>query len=358
MVKHSLLVNEFQKFINATKSGKRCKLSGERIKFSSIENYKYILKLLREFELYTGKELEILYNSGQNIRILQNEKRYWAKFYKEFSEFLYRQKGCHDNFCGHIFKIIKCFFRYLKQQKLINLNPFYENFYVKKEDIRIISLLPGQLAFLILDKTFHEQLNTTLQKTKNAFVFGCTTALRFSDLMNLRVRNVEKINNEYFLDYLSVKTSTPVKLKLPAFAVEVFYSFALQKHLNEKVFPQISLTNFNKHLKKIGELAGWKQPIGKYRTTNGYVEELKNKNKIYRFCDLLSSHVMRKTGITFLLMLGLPEYLVRKVSGHAAHSPSFFRYVNFAQSFMNDELNRAHRNLLALYHDDKATAER
>lgn len=182
------------------------------------------------------------------------------------------------------------------------------------------------------------------------FVFGCVTALRFSDLMNLRVRNLEKIKNDYFLDYLSVKTSTPVKLKLPLFAVEIFNSFAVHKHLNAKVFPAISLTNFNKHLKKIAACAGWNEPIGKFRAINGEAGELKNRHKIFRFCDLMSSHVMRKTGITFLLMLGLPEFLVRKVSGHAAHSPSFFRYVNFAQSFMNDELSRAHTQLLALYH--------
>lgn len=350
MVKQLLFVSEFQKFINATKSGKRTKLSGAKIKPATIENYRNVLKLLSAFEQYTNKELTIAYNTGGNTQVLQHEKRYWAKFYREFSDFLYLQKGCHDNFCGHVFKIIKCFFRYLKQQRFINLNSFYENFYVKREDIRVISLLPGQLSFLILDKTFHEQLKPCLRKTKDMFVFGCATALRFSDLMNLRVRNLEKNQSDYFLNYRSLKTSTPVQLKLPWFAVEIFNANAGRKYVNEKVFTAISLTNFNKHIKKIGELAGWKEPIGKYRTINSEAVEMKNGNKICRFCDLMSSHVMRKTGITFLLMLGLPEYLVRKVSGHAAHSPSFFRYVNFAQSFINDELSIAHQKLLGLYH--------
>ncbi|MBD0288071.1 MAG: hypothetical protein ICV79_21995 [Flavisolibacter sp.] len=58
---------------------------------------------------------------------------------------------------------------------------------------------------------------------------------------------------------------------------------------------------------------------------------------------------MRKTGITVLLMLGMPEYLVRKISGHASHSKEFFRYVNFAQSYITDELDKAHQKLLSLY---------
>lgn len=349
MVKQIPLISQFEKFINATSSGRRCKLSGERIKSSTIENYRNVQKLLNEFEQYSGKELLIFYNTGHNTRIMQKEKKYWAGFYREFTLFLYKTKGCHDNFCGHVFKIIKCFFRYLKKEKLENLNTYYESFFVKREDIRIISLLPEQLSFLILDKQFHEQLKPALRKTKDVFVFGCTTALRFSDLLNLRVRNLEKINDEYFLDYMSLKTATPVKTKLPLFAAAIFCSFARNKKLNAKVFPAIALTNFNKHLKKIAALAGWTQPIGKFRRVNGQPQEQKNNNRIYRFCDLLSSHVMRRTGITFLLMLGMPEYLVRKVSGHAAHSPSFFRYVNFAQSFMNNELNQAHSKLLALY---------
>ncbi len=350
MVQHIQFITQFEKFIAASGSGKRCKPSGEKLKPSTVKNYTYILKLLQEFETYTGKELLILYNTGDNNRMLQREKTYWAKFYKDFTRFLYFKKGCHDNFCGHVFKIIKCFFRYLKNVKMINLNPFYERFYVKREDIRVISLLPEQLAFLILDKPFHQQLNRNLRTSKDAFVFGCTTALRFSDLMNLRVRNLEKINNEYFLNYVSVKTETPVKVKLPMYAVDIFFSFSKRKSLQSKVFPPIALSNFNNRLKKIGALATWTQPIGKFRKMNGRSVEQKRKTLLYRFCDLLSSHVMRKTGITFLLALGMPEYLVRKISGHSAHSPSFFRYVNFAQSFMNDELNTAHRKLLMLYH--------
>lgn len=116
-----------------------------------------------------------------------------------------------------------------------------------------------------------------------------------------------------------------------------------------KVFPAISLFWFNELLRRIGEIAGWTNPLGKFRSVNGVRSEQKKGYRTYRFCDLLSSHVMRKTGITFLLMMGMPEYLVRKISGHAAHSPSFFRYVNFAQSYITEEINKAHTKLLSLY---------
>lgn len=70
-------------------------------------------------------------------------------------------------------------------------------------------------------------------------------------------------------------------------------------------------------MKAIGHLAGWTNEIGKERSKRGVRKELKNKGKTYRFCDLMSSHMMRRTAITTLLVNGMPEPLVRKISGHA-----------------------------------------
>ena len=49
---------------------------------------------------------------------------------------------------------------------------------------------------------------------------------------------------------------------------------------------------------------------------------------------------MRRTGITTMLNLGMPEHLVRKISGHAANSREFFRYVELSQSFIDDETDK------------------
>jgi hypothetical protein len=65
--------------------------------------------------------------------------------------------------------------------------------------------------------------------------------------------------------------------------------------------------------------------------------------------ELVPTHVMRRTGITVLLMMGMHEYLVRKISGHSAHSKEFFRYVNFADSFITAEISKAQLSMLSTY---------
>ena len=62
---------------------------------------------------------------------------------------------------------------------------------------------------------------------------------------------------------------------------------------------------------------------------------------------MVSSHIMRKTAITTMLMLGMPENFVKKISGHAPNSKAFHRYVNFVQSYMDKEIDKVHEKLMA-----------
>lgn len=346
MVKELLLVPLFEQFIKESRNGKRRKHNGERILPQTIKNYEYVLKLLQEYETCRQEQVRITIGIGNNQRRLLQERKYWKDFYRHFSDYLYEQKGCYDNFTGSVFKILKCLLRYQRQEKYLALPAGIENFYVHKEDIRIISLLPEQFRLLVLDQAFEATLTPAQKRCKDYFVFGCTAALRYSDLMNLCVRDVECQNEHYFLVYRSLKTDTPVSVKLPDYAVHIYKAYATGKPPQQKLFPYLSKVNFNKNLRRLGSRAGWTGLIGKYRTRNGRVLELKKGTGLFRFCDQLSSHSMRRTGITLLLMLGMPEYLVRKVSGHAAHSRSFSRYVYLAQSFISEELTKAHQKLL------------
>jgi len=47
-----------------------------------------------------------------------------------------------------------------------------------------------------------------------------------------------------------------------------------------------------------------------------------------------------------MLILGMPESLVRKVSGHAANSKEFYKYVNYSDSFFDQETDRVFEVLM------------
>lgn len=340
----------FQQFIKDTRRGKRLKADGGRIKPQTITNYDCVYKLLCEFSACKNFLLRIRPIRRHHEKQMRIEKNYWKKFYTRFTDFLYKDKKYFDNYTGCIIKIIRCFFNYLNKDRLIPTGDFYKSFYKREEDIAIVTLLPEQLQFLIQDKKFEASLSRSLRRTKDICVIGCTVALRYSDIFNIRFREIETRGDNHYLAVLSIKTETPTRVKLPVYALEIISRLRRKRKPSAKIFLPLSMSQFNKNLQTLARKAGWTFEVGKYRNQNGQSKEIfKNVNKCpYRFCDLLSSHVMRRTAITTMLMLGMPENVVRKISGHSPQSTCFYRYVNFAQSYMDKEIDKVHEQLLKI----------
>lgn len=340
ILKQHEIIPLFVKFIKDTEKGRRLKADGTKIKTQSIGSYYYALQYLKEFELRTDSTLRIKVIGGANKRLFDAEKKYWKKFYTDFTGFLY-QKGCFDNYVGSVIKVIRIFFNYLNKEIGIKTGDFYKAFYVCKEEVPIITLMPDRLQFLINDKAFDQQLSAPLLKSKCILVFGCTVALRVSDLFNIKFTDIEQQGTAYYLPVKTIKTGTAVRIKLPAYAMEIVQQFKETAKTRKTIFPQIPRTRFNEHLKEITALAGWTGETGKYRTRRGLQVEARygSDKKKYRFCDLVSSHIMRRSAITTMLMLGMKEHVVRQISGHSANSKSFYRYVNLVQSYLDNEMD-------------------
>lgn len=345
MKKPQPLVPLFQKFIKESESGKRLKKNGEKITKGSLKNYIYTLKNIERFSEETGFELRIVDVSKLTSREFKTEKNYWKKFYKKYTDYLYK-RGCFDNYVGANIKIIRVFFNYLKNEKDISTGDFQKLFYVRKEQIDILVLSPDQLKFLIHDSTFNDSLTVAMRRIKDVFVFGCTTGLRFSDIMNLTNKNFEQQNDDWYLKIKSQKTKTYSFIKLPNYAVEIYLKNK-PKSSKTLIFKKISLFIFNRSLKNIGEKAGFTDAIVMTREKLGQSKNLNKNRKIkeLRFCDKMSSHMMRRTAITTLLILGMPEHLVRKISGHSYASNSFNRYVHYAQAYIDKEIDKVHLKL-------------
>ncbi|MFN8243019.1 MAG: tyrosine-type recombinase/integrase [Ferruginibacter sp.] len=342
------LIPLFEKFISQSFKGRRLKPDGSRIKPQTVTNYTYVLRYLQEYEQKNELELRVKMINGNNKRVFTAERNYWKRFYQQFTQFLYQEKNCYDNYVGTVIKIIRMFFNYLNKDLAIPTGPFYKNFYVCRENIPVVTLLPGQLQFLINDKAFDERLTKPLRKAKNIFVFGCTVALRASDLFSIRFTDIEKLDSGYYLPVTTQKTGTAVRIKLPAYAVEIIETFKAGARGRKAIFPPIPLNRFNKQLKMIAEMAGWTNDIGRQRKKRGINVKQNGSaaERGSRFCDMVSSHTMRRTAITTMLMLGMKEHVVRKISGHADNSKSFYRYVNLVQSYLDNEVDEVFGRLV------------
>ncbi|HQV06723.1 MAG TPA: tyrosine-type recombinase/integrase [Chitinophagaceae bacterium] len=338
--KEMLFETEYIRFIRDSLSGRRLQPNGKRISKGTVANYRFTLSLLQRFSNEKQFYLRLKTSKWLNSREQRAEHNYWKNFYRRFTNWLYDECGCFDNYVGQNLKNIRSFFNYMNKERTIPVGGFYKLFYVPKEEIAIFPLHPEELNFLIYDKDFENSLKPRMKEVKDFFVFGCTVALRFSDLSRLRKKNIRLVGNQYYLAVKSIKTSTDSLIKLPGYAVEIIHKY--KKH-KKQLLPHFNLTNINKYIKRLLEEAGFVQPILITRNRRGIPVPVKGDKN--RFCDVGSTHTMRRTAITTMLSLGMPEQVVRKISGHAPNSKEFYRYVSWSQGYQDQETEKVFEKL-------------
>lgn len=329
----------YHKFIADSTRGKRLQPNGKKLSAGTIRNYKHTLALLKCYTEQKGVTLRIRPVRKLGSRELEVEKNYWKKFYKLFSAYLYRERGYYDNYAGQVFKNIKVFFNYLNKDLLLGVGEFHKGFYVRREEIAIFPLLPEELNYLIYNRDFEASLSDWMQEVKDMFVFGCTVALRVSDLLLLKKSSLRVINGGYYLAVHSVKTGTDTLIKLPDYAVAIVLKYGKVKG---RILPHFNASNLNSYIKLLLEGAGYTQGVVKRRDRVGKATAVNKKGVVgsLRFCDVASTHTMRRTAITTMLCLGVPEGVVRKISGHAPASKEFYRYLLLAQTYQDGETNK------------------
>jgi integrase len=344
MINHSLkkglsFLKLFERFIRDSRRGRRLLPNGEKISKGTIENYKYTLLVVRKFCICKGYYLRIFQVHKLSPRELVQERKYWKHFYKHFNDFMYRDLGYFDNYAGSHIKNIRTFFNYLNMELGLSAGDFHKLFYVRKQEIMIFPLTAEQLNFLIHNKEFENSLSKRMQEVKDFFVFGCTVALRFSDLKSLKRDNVKWLNQNHYLVVRSRKTSRESVIKMPGYAINIINKYSRRKFL----LPGFNIVNLNKYIKQLLEKAGYIQPVAYARDRKGKAIELRKPltcAKYNRFCDVATTHTMRRTAITTMLTLGIPEQVVRKISGHAPGSKEFYRYVVWAQTYQDREVDK------------------
>lgn len=258
---------------------------------------------------------------------------------------MYQEKGYYDSYARSIFKILKLFFNYLQTEKGFSVGNYHKSFRVPLQTTAPVVLQPEMLQFLIADKIFEASLSEKLKRTKDILVFGCTVALRVSDLMNLQKKNIMYSGNEVYLKLFTQKTGTEVTIPLPEYAIEIVERY--KKKAGKYVLPRLAATSINIQIKKIIQKAGWDYTFSKVVSKLGKLTELKRPDgKSWCFHQHITAHTMRRTAITTLLIMGVPELMVRKLSGHAPASKEFYRYVSIAQEYMNQEVRNAYNKLL------------
>lgn len=243
----------------------------------------------------------------------------------------------YDNYVGTKIKILRTFLNYLIKERNIILGDYHKSFYAPVEEIPIIVLNSSQLNYIIYDSNFNAQVAAKkLGTIKDIFVFGCTVALRISDLMTLTKANLIEYNSLNYLKVKSTKTGSDTIIKLPPYCIDILEKY---KNQTSTLLPSLSKGYFDVKVKELARLLPDDFELVKTRERRGkpviiYKDAVNREH--FKLSDHVSAHTMRRTAITNMLNLGVPENVVRKISGHAPNSKEFYRYVKLSQTYIDD----------------------
>ncbi|MEO9851886.1 tyrosine-type recombinase/integrase [Reichenbachiella sp.] len=232
------------------------------------------------------------------------------------------KEGFDPNTIQKSFTTLKIIFNHYyerKEEYKINLSDTFRNKdfgKVKTHSSPPLPLTPQEFGKLIEFEKYKKVYgfsdpNNILQKVNDAFLFGCATGLRFSDLFRVNENNIK--GGIIYIE--PVKTETTKTENLCKIPLNEYSSFILEKYDNDTSNLKMSSQHYNRQLKKLFEYLKFNTKI-KVKHYKGINEP---EEKEYFKWQLLSSHNARDTFITFAIKVGIDIPSIMDMTGHSSY---------------------------------------
>lgn len=261
----------------------------------TITKYKSVRNFLKDFEKYTGFKLRL-----DNIDF---------RFEDEFRDYCFNVKFTLNNYYAKIVKTLKAFMNWAYKRGYHQSLKFKE-IKSKEDDIEVIYLTIEELKKLY----YYPFENKSLSRARDFFCFLCLTGQRHSDIYNLKAANLQE----------DVLRFTSIKVKK---VDHIVYLNDMAKNLVEKYrdtvyfpIPRIHSNKLNERIQKCCEKVGFTEEIVLTRFSGS-----QRIDETFRKCDIITSHVGRKTFVTNGIILGIPIPYLQAMTGHTDYK-SFKKY--------------------------------
>lgn len=154
--------------------------------------------------------------------------------------------------------------------------------------------------------------NEQLERTRDFFVFQCYTALRYSDLKQLKHDNIhQRANGDYYIDIVTEKDEDRVSYKLASRAVEIYKKYKDYPLDDDLLFPVLSNQKYNKYLKDLGKEAKLQGEWVDYEFRLDQKEIIRTKK------EDLSTHTARRTFVSLAHASGSTLDEIAMITSHS-----------------------------------------
>jgi integrase len=164
---------------------------------------------------------------------------------------------------------------------------------------------------------------TNWEVYKDMLIFGCGVGCRFGDLVSLKLDNVKyktKSDPSEYIRFTMAKTQKEVKIPFNQLTYAIYKKYSKGKTIDQYIFPLtphgnlISNQKFNENIKLLSKIVGLNRRVVKKRYVG---RDVKAGTELSQpICDIISSHIVRRTFIREGVNSNLPYHIIRSMSGH------------------------------------------
>lgn len=257
-------------------------------------------------------------NALQRLQSFCSEKHLaftWTIFTEEFEDNFtawMNEKGFTPNTIASQYSIIKVWLKEADKKGLIE-NKAYQHYSTSCHDVDNIYLSEEEINKLyeldLSDKEINSQ--SKLEETRDLFIIGCWTGLRYSDYASF-----PQISSED--DTFRVrchKTNEAVTIPIHPIVKAIY------KKYDGNLPKPIDRGKALKNIRYCARLANINTPITLSRTIGGRNREI-TKDK----CEYIMNHTARRSFATNMYLKGVPPISIMSVTGHSTES-NFMKYI-------------------------------
>jgi len=287
----------FKKMIDDSKTGIRTNhRTGHAIHINTIKTYSTIYNNV------------LLYEKEKNITLKFSD--FDLTFYNEFNEWLIKKKKYSNNSMGKHIQIIKLVLNEASELGL-NTNMKFKNkrFIVIKEQTDAIYLTEDEIEQIYrLDLSQHKRLD----KTRDLFILGCKTGLRFGDFKNIHPSEIK----DSFIMMRQAKTGEPVTVPIHPMVKQIIEKY-------NGVLPKAKVNQItNKELKQLASMVlAFDEEVELSITKGG-----QKVRQVFKKNELISTHTARRSFCSNEYLAGTPSLSIMAISGHKTEK-AFLRYI-------------------------------
>lgn len=248
---------------------------------------------------------------GQSLKKFKPDIRFSDFSTETMNKYLqYLSVTMHNDKISKVLSMLREFLTYANRKNYPVNKEFFEyrpKLPQSKKDVRYLSI--EELRTII---NLELDTGSTLDMTRDFFVFQCFTALRYSDLQQLKHDNIREINGgKYEIDILTKKDNDRISFPLSSIATKIYLKYKDNIYDNNAVFPVVSNQKYNEHLKELGKKAELQGEWTDYQYRLDKVEVVKIPKAN------LTSHSARRTFVVTALNEGKPLDLISQITSHA-----------------------------------------